>query len=183
MSGGRFTVLEAGTREPNVLVGVVEDTTSFDVGGASYQLRALCRHTADGGRETIFEAADWKTGSWDIPIPEDLNEDRVLEPQVEGVSLTRDGRTMTLLSMSISPLGIWWNYQQADSDSPWPGEVRVALRMADGREIKALQRLSTGDMGYGLTGSASFEKPVDLSRAEAVLWGDVVIPLEQPEVE
>ena len=179
VSGGRFTVLEAGTREPNVLVGVVEDTTSFDVGGASYQIRALYRQTADGGRETVFEAPDWKTGSWDIPIPEDLNADRVLEPQVEGVSLTQDGRTMALLSISVSPLGVWWNYQLEDSEYLWP-QVRVALRLVDGREIEATEQLSTGDMGYGLTGSASFEKPVDLSQAEAVLWGGVVIPLEQP---
>lgn len=180
LSGGRFSVLEAGTREPNVLVGVVEDTTSFDVGGASYQIRALYRQTETGERETVFEAPDFKTGAWEIPIPEDLNESWVLEPQVEGVSLTWDGRTMTLQSMGVSPLGIWWNYRQADSTSPWPQEVRVALRMADGREIEALQQLSTGDMGY-VTGSASFEKPVDLSQAEAVLWGDAVIPLEQPE--
>ena len=49
-SGG-FTVLEAGTREPNILVGVAETTTSFDIGGCSYLVRALYRYTPDGEQD------------------------------------------------------------------------------------------------------------------------------------
>ena len=42
-------------------------------------------------------------------------------------------------------------------------------------------QLSMGDMGSGCTAAVGFEKPMDLSQAEAVLWGDVEIPLGQPE--
>lgn len=180
---GSFTVLEAGTRDPNVLVGVAEETASFDIGGCPFIVRALYRSTPDGERETVFEASDnvtWKTGTWDIPIPEGLNGDQVLELPVDGVSMTDGRKTMTLLSMSVSPLGIWWKYRQEGVD-PWP-RVRIALRMKDSSEITAAPgQLTMGDMGSGCTAAVDFEKPVDLTQAEAVLWGDVEIPLEQPE--
>ncbi len=177
---GRSTVLEAGTREPNVTVIVAEETVSFDVGGGTYKVWELKRRIADREYETIFEASDPKTGSWDIPIPEELNRDQVLEPQVEGMVMTQGEKHMTLLSMSVSPLGVWWKYR-LEGEDPWP-QVRMALRMKDGSEVKADPgQLTMGDFGSGLTGSVRFEKPVDLSQAEAVLWEDVVIPLEQPE--
>ncbi|MCI9554029.1 MAG: hypothetical protein HFG06_02025 [Oscillibacter sp.] len=177
-SGG-FTVLEAGTREPNILVGVAETTTSFDIGGCSYVVRALYRKTPDGERETVFGGWDSETGptdSWEFPIPEDLNGDRALELPVEGLSMTDGEKTMTLLSMSVSPLGVWWKYRLEGSD-PWP-QVRVALRMKDGSEVGAAPgQLTMGDMGSGCTAAVDFEKPVDLSQAEVLLWGDVEIPL------
>ena len=180
-SSGSFAVLEAGTREPNVLVGVAEKTTSFDVGGCSYVVRALYRFTPGGEQETVFGGWNPEAGptdSWEIPIPEDLNQDQLLEPDVEGLSMTDGGKTMTLLSMSVSPLGIWWKYR-LEGEDPWP-RVRVVLRMRDGSEVEAAPgQLTMGDMGSGCTASIDFAKPVDLSQAEAVLWGDVEIPLEQ----
>ena len=180
-SSGSFAVLEAGTREPNVLVGVAEKTTSFDVGGCSYVVRALYRFTPDGEQETVFGGWNPEAGptdSWEIPIPEDLNQDQMLEPDVEGLSMTDGGKTMTLLSMSVSPLGIWWKYR-LEGEDPWP-RVRVVLRMRDGSEVEAAPgQLTMGDMGSGCTASIDFAKPVDLSQAEAVLWGDMEIPLEQ----
>lgn len=175
-----FTVLEAGTKEPNVLVGVVEEMVSYDVGGSTYVIRDLSRRTADGERETIFGGWDPETGPtdrWEIPIPEDLNQDQVLELPVEGMAMTQGEKHMTLLSMSVSPLGVWWNYK-LEGEDPWP-QVRIALRMKDGSEIEADPRqLTMGDFGTGHAAAVSFVKPVDLSQAEAVLWEDVVIPLE-----
>lgn len=168
---GSFTVMEAGTKEPNVLLGVAEEKTSYDISRCTYQIRALYQSTPDG-EQAIFEASDnvtWKTVTWDIHIPEELNGDQVLELPMEGVSMTDGRKTMTLFSMNISSLGIWWKYR-LDGDDLWP-RVRIALRMKDGTEIEAdARQLTMGDMGSGLTGTVSFEKPVDLSQAEAVLW-------------
>ena len=179
-SGG-FTVLGAGTKEPNVMIGVAEWQASVDVGGCSYVVRALYRFTPDGEQETVFGGWNPEAGptdSWEIPIPEDLNQDQLLEPDVEGLSMTDGGKTMTLLSMSVSPLGIWWKYR-LEGEDPWP-RVRVVLRMRDGSEVEAAPgQLTMGDMGSGCTASIDFAKPVDLSQAEAVLWGDMEIPLEQ----
>lgn len=182
MAGGTFffTVLEAGTREPNVLVGVVEQTVSYDIGGSTYHVRGLDRKTAEGERETIFGVSNSKGGTWDIPIPENLNGDQVLEPQVEGMVMQQGEKRMTLLSMSVSPLGIWWKYR-LEGEDPWPN-VRMALRMKDGSEIQtAPGQLTMGDFGSGLTASVNFERPVDINQAEAVLWEDVIIPLERPD--
>lgn len=181
-SSGHVTVMEAGTKEPNVMVVVAEVMAGYDLSGCDYQIRRLERKTPDGEREIIFEASDnvtWQTGTWDIPIPGELNGDQVLELPVEGISMSDGQKTMTLLSMSVSPLGIWWKYH-LEGEDPWPW-VRIALRMQDGTEIEADPgQLTMGDMGSGLTATVSFEKPLDLSQAVAVLWGDVEIPLEQP---
>ena len=178
---GGFTVLEAGTKKPNVLIGVAEETASFDIGGCSYVVRALYRWPEDGEPETIFGGWDPETGpteSWEFFIPEALNQDYLLEPPVEGVSLTTEKGTLSLLSMSVSPLGIWWKYRFDGADlAP---RVRIALRMRDGGEVEpAPGQMTMADMGSGQTAAVEFEKPVDLSRAEAVLWGDVEIPLER----
>ena len=110
-SAGRFTVMEAGTKEPNVLLVVVEERASHDISGCPFVVRGLERHTPDGKRETVFGGWDPETGPtdfWEIRIPEDLNGDRVMELPVEGLSMTDGQKTMTLLSMSVSPLGVWW---------------------------------------------------------------------------
>ena len=179
-SGG-FTVLEVGAKEPNVMIGVAEWQASVDVGGCSYVVRALYRFTPDGEQETVFGGWDPETGptdSWEIPIPEDLNQDQLLELHVEGLTQETGEKTMTLLSMSVSPLGVWWKYR-LEGDDLWP-KVSMALRMKDGAIVEAAPgQLTMGDMGSGCTASVDFTKPVDLSQAEAVLWGDVEIPLEQ----
>lgn len=175
---GGFTALEAGTKEPNVLMGVADWQGSVDVGGCSYVVHALYRFTPEGERETVF--GEWEDGpvdTWEFPIPEDLNHNQLLEPQVEGLTQETGGKTMTLLSMSVSPLGIWWKYR-LEGDDLWP-KASMALRMKDGAIVEAVPgQLTMGDMGSGCTAAVDFEKPVDLSQAEAVLWGDVVIPLE-----
>ena len=178
---GRFTVLEAGTKEPNVLLGVVEEKASYDISGGTYVVWALRRDPPDGEEEMVFGGWDPETGPtdfWEIPIPKELNGERVLELPVDGLSISDGQKTMKLLSMSVSPLGVWWKYQ-LDGEDPWPW-VRIALRMRDGTEIEADSRqLTTGGMSSDRTATVSFEKPVDLSQAEAVLWGDVEILLEQ----
>ena len=154
---------------------------SYDVGGSIFRVWGLERRTADGENELVFgswSAERGPTDYWEIPIPEALNEDQVLELQVEGISTTDGGKTMTLLSMNVTPLGIYWKYR-LEGEDPWP-QARLALRMKDGSEIKAdSAQMTAGDYtGSGCTASVDFEKPVDLSQAEAVLWEDVVIPLE-----
>ena len=75
----------------------------------------------EGEKETIFEASDnvtWKSGTWDILIPAALNQDQVLELPVEGVSMTDGQKNMALISMNVSPLGIWWKYR-LDGEQLW----------------------------------------------------------------
>lgn len=165
--GGRFTVLEAGTKEPNVLTGIDEISASYDLGGGTYRVNGL---VGEEPGEWIFR------GVWDIPLPEDLTGNQVLEPPVEGVSVETEYGTFTLDSIGISPLGILWQYQFDGVNEP---VIYVALKMKDGSIVEPNpERLITGDQGSGQTSTASFEKPVDLSQAASLYWGNVEIPLD-----
>lgn len=171
--GGHFTVLEAGTREPNVLTCVDEISASCDLGGGTYQVRGL----RDGTTE------DWVfQGQWVIQLPEDLTGNQVLEPEVEGVTVETEQGTFTLDSISVSPLGIYWQFRFDGEQEPI---IHTALKMKDGSRVEAGPRqMVMGAQGALQTATAPFEKPVDLSQAAAVYWGNVEIPLDgQGEVK
>lgn len=106
---GRFTILDAGTKEPNVLTCVDEISASYDLGGGTYCISGL------DGRETsewIFE------GEWNFPLPEDLTGNQVLKPEAAGVTVETEQGTFTLDSISVSPLGIWWQYRFDGTNGP-----------------------------------------------------------------
>lgn len=165
--GGNFTVLEAGTREPNVLTCVDEISASCDLGGGTYQVRGLKDGTTG---EWIFE------GQWVIQLPEDLTGNQVLEPEAAGVTVETEQGTFTLDTISVSPLGIFWQFRFDGENEPI---IHAALKIKDGSRVEAGPRqLVMGAQGALQTATASFEKPVDLSQAVAVYWGNVEIPLD-----
>ena len=170
-STSRFTALEAGTEAPNVLTGVFEISTFYNLGGGTLQIRELGRWT--DGEDTyrkIFE------GEWNIPLPEGLTGNQVLEPPVEGVSVETEHGTFTLDSICVSPLGILWQYQFDGRNEP---VVYVALKMKDGSMVEPSPgQLILGYPGVSETATVSFVKPVDLSQAVALYWGGVEIPLD-----
>lgn len=164
---GHFTVLEAGTKEPNVLTCVDEISASYDLGGGTYQVRGLTDRTT---RDWIFK------GQWDIPLPEDLTGNQVLEPEAEGVIVETEQGIFTLDSISVSPLGVYWQFHFDGTNEPM---IHVALKMKDGSRVEAGPRqMVMGAQGSLQTATAPFEKPVDLSQAVAVYWGNVEIPLD-----
>lgn len=57
----------------------------------------------------------------------------------------------------------------------------VAIQLKGGVEIASNGSGSLGAMNEGEVFTRSWELPVDLSKAESVRFGDVVIPLEQPQ--
>lgn len=165
--GGRFTVLEAGTKEPNVLTGIDEISAGYDLGGGTYRVNGLM---GEEPGEWIFR------GAWDIPLPEDLTGNQVLEPEVEGVTLETEYGTFTLDSISVSPLGIFWQHHFDGRDEPI---IHVALKMKDGSCVETgPEQMVTGAQGALQTAEAAFEKPVDLSQAVSVYWGNMEIPLD-----
>lgn len=165
--GGHFTVLEAGTREPNVLICVDEISASCDLGGGTYQIRGLKDGTT---QDWVFQ------GQWVIPLPENLTGNQVLEPEVEGVTVETEQGTFTLDSISVSPLGIYWQFRFDGEHEPI---IHAALKMKDGSRVEAGPRqLVMGAQGALQTATASFEKPVDISQAVSVYWGNMEIPLD-----
>lgn len=170
-STSRFTVLEAGTEAPNVLTGVFEISAFYNLGGGTLQIRGLWQWP--DGEDTyrkIFE------GEWNIPLPEGLAGNQVLEPPVEDVSVETEHGTFTLDSISVSPLGILWQYQFDGINEP---VIYVALKMKDGSMVEPSPgQMILGYPGGSETATVSFAKPVDLSQAAALYWGSVEIPLD-----
>jgi len=167
---GRFTVLEAGTEVPNVLTGVYEVKSSCDLGGGTLTVRGLSLWKDRGQDEWIFE------GEWSIPLPEDLTGNQVLEPHVDGVTVETEYGTFTLDAVSISPLGLWWQYRFDGTSEP---AIHAALKMKNGSLVEpAPGQMVLGHPGGDETAAASFEKPVDLSQAVSLYWGNVEIPLD-----
>lgn len=164
---GRCTVLEAGTKEPNVLTCIDQISASYDLGGGTYRIRGLM----DGETgEWIFQ------GQWNIVLPEDLTGNQVLEPQAEGVQAETEYGTFTLNSISVSPLGVFWQYRFDGQNEP---SVYVALKMKDGSIAEPEPgRMVMGAPGNLETATASFEKPVDLSQAVSIYFGNVELSLD-----
>lgn len=168
----KFTVLEAGTREPNVLTGVFEISASYDLGGGTLHISGLSQWTdkKKGTSEMMFQ------GRWEIPLPEDLTRNQVLEPEAEGVAVETEQGTFTLDSISVSPLGLWWQYRFDGTNEP---VIYTALKMKDGNIVEpAPGQMIMGHPGGSEIATASFAKPVDLSQAAALYWGNVEIPLD-----
>jgi len=169
-STSHFTVLEAGTEAPNVLTGVLEITSSCDLGGGTLEIRGLSLWKDRGQDEWIFE------GEWAIPLPEDITGKQMLEPKVEGVAVETEQGTFTLDAVSISPLGVWWQYRFDGANEP---VIYTALGMKDGSRVEtAPGQMILGHPGGHETATATFAKPVDLAQAVSLYWGNMEIPLD-----
>lgn len=166
----KFTVLEAGTREPNVLTGVYKITSSCDLGGGTLEVWGLHLQKEEGRDEWIFE------GEWEIPLPGDLTGNQVLEPEAAGVTVETEQGTFTLDTVSVSPLGLWWQYRFDGTHEP---VIHASLKMKDGTIVEPTPgQMIMGRPGGSEAAAASFEKPVDLSQTAALCWGNVEIPLD-----
>lgn len=167
----RFTVLEAGTEAPNVLTGVFEASAPYDLGGGTLQIRGLWQWL--DGEDTYRQIFG---GEWNIPLPEGLTGNQVLEPSAEGVSVETEHGTFTLDSISVSPLGFFWQYHFDGKSEP---VIYVALKMKDGSIVEPSPgQIILGYPGSGEIATASFAKPVDLSQAASLYWGGVEISLD-----
>lgn len=84
--------------------------------------------------------------------------------------------TFILDAVSVSPLGLWWQYRFDGTNEP---VIYAALKMKDGSIVEpAPGQMIMGHPGGSETATASFAKPVDLSQAAALYWGNVEIPLD-----
>lgn len=166
----KFTVLEAGTREPNVLTGVYKITSSCDLGGGTLEVWGLSLWKERGQDEWIFE------GEWEIPLSEDLTGNQVLEPEAAGVTVETEQGTFILDAVSVSPLGLWWQYRFDGTNEP---VIYAALKMKDGTIVEPTPgQMIMGHPGGSEIATASFAKPVDLSQAATLYWGDMEISLD-----
>ena len=132
-----------------------------------------------------------------------LAEDSLLAVDVAGVTAQAPCGTLTMERLKVSPLGLQWSYhydenavQAAAAEN---GRDAVALVTADsgevvefsdiaipdtelllvlkgGTQVEVASSFSKGGSGW-MEQSGFFARPVDLSQADYLLWGETEIPL------
>lgn len=123
---------------------------------------------------------DWSvTGSWDFNIGAAAGRVETREPEVSGVTAEgRDGGTMILDALRISPLGMRCLYHLGGEDfAELPGPEFAVVVMKDRSRVRGFGTVKWDDEQQQGEIIAPFECPIDLEKAAYVLWGTEKIPL------
>lgn len=196
-----ITCLEDADPADNKISLVVDVTASGDLTGLTLHIPGLWKWEADGSFTAVF------TGEFDFPISADMGEDCVTTLDVAGVSTRTNWGPVTLETLELSPLGVRWTYRIDEATAQAAGEAEQAAAeeppavtaadedgsataveieilpsaplsvvLEDGTEISVAGGFFTEEDGLQVC-SGSFSAPVDLARADHLLWGDTKIPL------
>lgn len=195
-----ITCLEDADPTDNKISLVVDVTAGGDLEGLTLHIPGLWKWGSDNTFTPVF------TGDFDFPISEDMGEDCVTALDVAGVTTQTRWGPVTLETLELSPLGARWTYRideataqaarkaeqaaaedtpaavvQADSsETSVETEILVSPQMTlilkDGTEVGFPMGFQGQEDGLQVC-SGSFAAPVDLSRADHLLWGDTEIPL------
>ena len=131
-----------------------------------------------------------------------LAEDSLLAVDVAGVTAQAPCGTLTMDRLKVSPLGLQWSYHYDEnavqaaaaengrdavalvtadsgevvefSDIAIP-DTELLLVLKDGTQVEVASGFSKGDSGW-MEQSGFFARPVDLSQADYLLWGETEIP-------
>ena len=195
------TCLEDADPTDNRISLVVDVTAGGDLTGLTLHIPGLWKWEADGSFTTVF------TGDFDFPISEDMGEDCVTALDAAGVTTETRWGPVTLETLELSPLGVRWTYRIDEATARATGEAEQAaaeeppavtaadegdsetsletailldppmvLVMEDGARVPIASGFHGQEDGLQVC-SGSFAAPVDLSRADHLLWGDTGIPL------
>lgn len=196
-----ITCLEDADPTDNKISLVVDVTAGGDLEGLTLHIPGLWKWGSDNTFTPVF------TGDFDFPISEDMGEDCVTALDVAGVTTQTRWGPVTLETLELSPLGARWTYrideataqaarkaEQAAAEEPPAVTVLdedgsatamaveilpsapLSVVLEDGTEVPVAGGFFTEEDGLQVC-SGSFAAPVDLSRADHLLWGDTEIPL------
>ena len=168
-----------------------------DLEGKVLHIPGLWKQTDGKAYTEIF------SGDFDFVLSGGLAEDSLLAVDVAGVTAQAPCGTLTMDRLKVSPLGLQWSYhydenavQAAAAEN---GRDAVALVTADsgevvefsdiaipdtelllvlkgGTQVEVASSFSKGGSGW-MEQSGFFARPVDLSQADYLLWGETEIPL------
>ena len=143
------------------------------------------------------------TGSWDFPLSAQMGSASAMEVKAAGTTTSWIGGTLTLETLRVSPLGLTMTYrydpeelraleerEAAQSDMVVTAEdgsavpmmveyiptAQISLVLRDGSQVCEGSAFMGGQDGLR-TLSTTFERPVDLSSVDYILWGETKIPL------
>ena len=182
----------------NVVQVVVSILADGELEGKVLHIPGLWKQTEAKMYTEIF------SGDFDFTLSGGLAEGSLWEVDVTGITAQSPYSPLTLDHLELSPLGLRWgyHYDEAAAQAAWEAETGsgdAALVTADGGEALEFSDMVTPDAelllvlkdgttvdlanGFGESGdgwveqSGFFTRPVDLTQAEHLLWGDTEIPL------
>lgn len=186
--------MEVSETEQNNLTMVVSVTASESIDGKILHIPGLWL------QETAAV-----TGSWDFPLSARMGSAGAVAVNAAGTTTRWIGGTLTLETLHVSPLGLTMTYRydpeelraleerqaaqsasdmvaEAEDGSKMPMTVeyiptaQISLVLQDGSQLCEGGTFMGGQGGLR-TLSTTFERPVDLSAVNYILWGDTKIQL------
>ena len=184
--------MEVSETERNKLSMVVSVTASESIDGKTLHIPGLW-----------LQENAVVTGSWDFPLSARMGSAGAVEVDAAGTTTSWIGGTLTLETLRVSPLGLTMTYrydpeelraleerEAAQSDMVVTAEdgslvpmmvdyipsAQISLMLRDGSQVREGGAFMGGQDNLQ-TLSTTFERPVDLSSVEYILWGDTKIPL------
>lgn len=192
-----FTWLEDPDPADNTLTVVLSILADGDLEGKVLHIPGLWKQTDGKAYTEIF------SGDFDFVLSGGLAEDSLLAVDVAGVTAQAPCGTMTMERLKVSPLGLQWSYHYDEnavqaaaaengrdavalvtadsgevvefSDIAIP-DTELLLVLKDGTQVEVASSFSKGGSGW-MEQSGFFARPVDLSQADYLLWGETEIPL------
>ena len=192
-----FTWLEDPDPADNTLTVVLSILADGDLEGKVLHIPGLWKQTDGKAYTEIF------SGDFDFVLSGGLAEDSLLAVDVAGVTAQAPCGTLTMERLKVSPLGLQWSYHYDEnavqaaaaengrdavalvtadsgevvefSDIAIP-DTELLLVLKDGTQVEVASSFSKGDSGW-MEQSGFFARPVDLSQADYLLWGEAEIPL------
>ena len=189
----------AGDPDPadNTLTVVLSILADGDLEGKVLHIPGLWKQTDGKAYTEIF------SGDFDFVLSGGLAEDSLLAVDVAGVTAQAPCGTLTMDRLKVSPLGLQWSYHYDEnavqaaaaengrdavalvtadsgevvefSDIAIP-DTELLLVLKDGTQVEVASSFSKGGSGW-MEQSGFFARPVDLSQADYLLWGETEIPL------
>lgn len=184
--------MEVSKAEQNKLSMVVSVTASESIDGKTLHIPGLW-----------LQESAVVTGSWDFPLSAQMGSASAMEVKAAGTTTSWIGGTLTLETLRVSPLGLTMTYrydpeelraleerEAAQSDMVVTAEdgsavpmmveyiptAQISLVLRDGSQVCEGSAFMGGQDGLR-TLSTTFERPVDLSSVDYILWGETKIPL------
>ena len=192
-----FTWLEDPDPADNTLTVVLSILADGDLEGKVLHIPGLWKQTDGKAYTEIF------SGDFDFVLSGGLAEDSLLAVDVAGVTAQAPCGTLTMDRLKVSPLGLQWSYHYDEnavqaaaaengrdavalvtadsgevvefSDIAIP-DTELLLVLKDGTQVEVASSFSKGGSGW-MEQSGFFARPVDLSQADYLLWGETEIPL------
>lgn len=191
------TWLEDDDPTDNVIRVALSILADGDLEGKVLHIPGLWKQSETKEYTEIF------SGDFDFTLSSGLAEEGLLAVDVTGITTQSPYGTLTLDDLELSPLGLrlGYHYDEDTAQATWEAEssggdalvtsddgealkfsdmvtpsAELVLVLRDGTRVEIANSFGGGGAGWAEQ-SGFFTRPVDLTQADHLLWGDTEIPL------